>query len=242
MRDLAIEVKDLTVSYRELRKISLRHFGNKQMEAPKRKVFTALQDVSFEVESGLIVGVIGRNGSGKSTLLRAIAGIFAPDSGTINTFGKSMSLLSIGIGFQSTLSGRENIVLSAMLMGFTKQQIDAHMDEIIEFSEIGDFIDKPVNTYSSGMYSKLAFSITAVMESEIMLIDEILSVGDSSFQKKSYAKMKELISKPDRTVLIVSHSATSIKALCHRALWLENGKIRRYGGANNVVDAYENSI
>ena len=172
-------------------------------------------------------------------MLRAIAGIFSPDSGEIDLHGHSVSLLSIGVGFQKALTGRENIVLSGMLLGFSEEQVRAKMDEIIKFAELGRFIDMPVRTYSSGMYSKLAFSITAVLESDIMLIDEVLSVGDVKFKKKSYNKMKQLISNKDRTVIIVSHSSETLKKLCTSLMWLHEGEIKMIGETGKVLDAYE---
>ena len=190
-------------------------------------------------KKGEIVGVIGRNGSGKSTLLKAIAGIFAPDQGTITLATPSVSLLSIGVGFQRKLTGRENVMLSGMLLGFSEQQILEKMDEIIEFAEIGSFIDRPVKTYSSGMFSKLAFSITAVLETDIMLIDEILSVGDTKFKKKSYEKMKELIFDKNRTVMIVSHNPDTVRQLCTSVLWIHEGKVRMQGDVETVLEAYE---
>ena len=185
------------------------------------------------------MGIIGKNGSGKSTLLRAMAGIFSPDEGTIDLHGHTVSLLSIGVGFQKKLTGRENIILSGMLLGFSEKQVRGKMDEIIEFSELGDFIDKPVKTYSSGMYSKLAFSITAVLKTEIMLIDEVLSVGDAKFKKKSYKKMKELITDSKRTVIIVSHSSDTIRKLCNTVLWLHDGNIKMQGSVDEVLPLYE---
>ena len=172
-------------------------------------------------------------------MLRAIAGIFSPDEGTIDLHGHTISLLSIGVGFQSKLSGRENIYLSGMLLGFDREQVDEKIDEIIEFAELGDFIDRPVKTYSSGMYSKLAFSITAILETEIMLIDEVLSVGDAKFKKKSYAKMKSLIMNKDRTVLIVSHSAETLRNLCDNILWLHEGEVKALGTTQEVLPQYE---
>ncbi len=195
--------------------------------------------MSFSVPEGEIMGIVGKNGSGKSTMLRAIAGIFSPDSGEIDLHGHSVSLLSIGVGFQKALTGRENIVLSGMLLGFSEEQVRAKMDEIIKFAELGRFIDMPVRTYSSGMYSKLAFSITAVLESDIMLIDEVLSVGDVKFKKKSYNKMKQLISNKDRTVIIVSHSSETLKKLCTSLMWLHEGEIKMIGETGKVLDAYE---
>ena len=183
--------------------------------------------------------VIGGNGSGKSTMLRAIAGIFSPNSGTINLHGHSISLLSIGVGFQPELSGRENILLSGMLLGFSEKEIREKMDDIIAFSELDSFIDAPVRTYSSGMHSKLAFSITAILETDIILIDEVLSVGDTRFKKKSFKKMKELISDKDRTVIIVSHDMKTISKLCNNVLWINDGEFVQYGPAKEVLAAYE---
>lgn len=185
------------------------------------------------------MGIIGKNGSGKSTLLRALAGIFAADEGTIDLHGHSVSLLSIGVGFQKKLTGRENILLSGMLLGFSEGAVREKMDEIIAFSELGDFVDRPVKTYSSGMHSKLAFSITAILETEIMLIDEVLSVGDAKFKKKSFKKMKQLISNKERTVIIVSHNSETIKKLCDSVLWIHDGRIKMQGKTEDVLPEYE---
>lgn len=179
------------------------------------------------------------NGSGKSTMLKAIAGIFSPDSGKIDLHGNSVSLLSIGVGFQKKLTGRENILLSGMLLGFSEDQVRKKMEEIIEFANLGKFIDMPVKTYSSGMHSKLAFSITAILEADIILIDEVLSVGDARFKKKSYNKMKELISNKDRTVLIVSHSTQTLKELCTSILWLHDGEMKMIGNTDDVLTSYD---
>lgn len=172
-------------------------------------------------------------------MLRAIAGIFSPDSGTIDLFGHTVSLLSIGVGFQKSLSGKENIMLSGMLLGFTEEEVRRQMPEIIEFAGLGKFINMPVKTYSSGMYSKLAFSITAILKTDIMLIDEVLSVGDAKFKKKSYRKMKELISEKDRTVVIVSHNNDTLRSLCDRILWLHDGEVKMLGTAEEVLPVYE---
>jgi ABC-type polysaccharide/polyol phosphate transport system ATPase subunit len=187
---------------------------------------------------GEILGIVGKNGSGKSTLLRALANIFSADEGTIDLHGHSISLLAIGVGFKPELTGRENIILSGMLVGFSEKQIQARMEEIIEFSELGDFIDKPVRTYSSGMYSKLAFSVTAVLETDIMLIDEVLSVGDEKFKKKSYNKMKSLISEKNRTVVIVSHNLATLEEMCDRILWLHEGTIKGIGEPQKILNEY----
>ena len=171
-------------------------------------------------------------------MLRAIAGIFSADSGEIDLHGHTISLLSIGVGFKNELSGRENIILSGMLLGFSRDFIMEKMPEIIEFAGIGNFIDMPVKTYSSGMYSKLAFSITAILETEIMLIDEVLSVGDPKFQKQSYNTMQELLSKRDRTVVIVSHSMSTLEDLCDQIIWMHDGEIVMYDKPEIVLPVY----
>ncbi len=237
MSEIAIEVKDLRVDYKELDHYSIKKMFLRGKKARKED-FHALKGVSFEIPKGEIWGIIGKNGSGKSTLLNAIAGIFSANAGTVDLHGHSVSLLSIGVGFNKQISGRENIILSGMLLGFPKEYILEKMDEIIEFSELGDFIDKPVRTYSSGMYSKLAFSVTAVLETEIMLIDEVLSVGDEHFKKKSLQKMKELINDSNRTVVIVSHSIPTLQELCTKVLWLHDGEIRMIGEPEPVLKAY----
>lgn len=236
--EYAIEVENLCINYRGLKSYSIkRNF----LKGKKNKVedFEAVKNVSFKLKKGEILGLIGKNGSGKSTTLKAIAGIFSPNSGTIDLHGNTISLLSIGVGFQQELSGRENILLSGMLLGFSETEIRAHMDEIIEFSELGKFIDAPVRTYSSGMHSKLAFSITAILETDIILIDEVLSVGDAKFKKKSFNKMKELINHKDRTVIIVSHSNDTIAKLCTKVLWLNDGVLIKYGDTKEVLKEYE---
>ena len=237
-REIALEVKDLHISYKCLKSFSIKK-SLLHLKKADAKVYEAVRGVSFAVPKGEILGIVGKNGSGKSTMLRAIAGIFSPDSGTIDLKGNSVSLLSIGVGFQPKLTGRENIVLSGTLHGFSEEQVRAKMDEIIEFANLGDFIDMPVKTYSSGMHSKLAFSITAILEADIMLIDEVLSVGDAKFKKKSYNKMKELISNEDRTVLIVSHSSETLQELCTSVLWLHEGEMKMIGKPEEVLPAYD---
>lgn len=233
----AIEVKDLVISYQNLKKTSIKKtLLHLKRQKPDR--FVAVKGISFYVREGEILGIIGKNGSGKSTTLNALAGIFSPDSGSIDLNGHSISLLSIGVGFIREMTGRENITLSGMLLGFTEEQVKSKEQEIIDFAEIGEFIDMPVRTYSSGMYSKLAFSITAILETDIMLIDEVLSVGDQKFKKKSYEKMKSLISNKDRTVVIVSHSIETLKQLCDTVMWMHEGQIKRIGDPDEVLDEY----
>ena len=199
---------------------------------------TAVSDFNLEIKDKEFIILVGPSGCGKSTTLNALAGIFSPDSGTIDLHGHSISLLSIGVGFQREMTGRENITLSGMLLGFSEEQVKEKEAEIVEFAELGDFIDMPVRTYSSGMYSKLAFSITAILETDIMLIDEVLSVGDQKFKKKSYEKMKSLISNKDRTVIIVSHSLDTLEELCDTVMWMHDGQIRRIGEPKPVLEEY----
>ncbi|MCI6019609.1 MAG: ABC transporter ATP-binding protein [Clostridiales bacterium] len=234
----AIEVRDLCISYKNLKSYSIKK-SLLHLKRQKAEVFEAVKHVSYDVKKGEILGIIGKNGSGKSTMLKALAGIFSPDSGTIDLKGHSVSLLSIGVGFQKELSGRENILLSGMLLGFSEEEIREKMPGIIEFAELGKFIDMPVKTYSSGMHSKLAFSITAILETDIMLIDEVLSVGDEKFKKKSYNKMKSLISNEDRTVVIVSHSISTLQELCDQVMWMHDGEIRMLGEPKEVLAAYK---
>jgi ABC-type polysaccharide/polyol phosphate transport system ATPase subunit len=237
MVENAIDVKDVSINYRILNNISIRNslFEKRQRD----EVFEAVKNVSFGVEKGGILGIIGKNGSGKSTLLRSIAGVFSPNSGTIDLHGHSVSLMALGVGFKENLSGRENIVLSGMLLGFSEKEIMDKTPQIIEFAEIGDFIDRPVRTYSSGMHSKLAFAITAMLETDIMLVDEVLSVGDERFRKKSLAKMRELITDKNRTVVLVSHDIRTLREFCSRLIWLHDGEIIEEGKPEKVLYDYQ---
>ena len=237
MAENAIEVKNLCITYKSVKRYSVRRMlfsGEKQ----NADIIEAVKDVSFSVPKGEIWGIIGRNGSGKSTLLKAIGGVFSPDSGTIDLKDYSVCLQAIGVGFNKELTGRENIMLSGMLLGFKEEQLKERMDEIIDFSELGIFIDRPVRTYSSGMHSKLAFSITAILEADIMLVDEVLSVGDEHFKKKSLKKMKSLMNDKDRTVLIVSHSMNTLMNLSTKVMWFDDGRIRRLGEPKDVLEEY----
>lgn len=238
MKKVAISVKNLKIEYKTLKKLSIKQNLFK-FKLSGVDTYTAIKDVSFELKQGKILGIIGKNGSGKSTLLRALANVFSPDSGVIDLHGNSISLLSIGVGFQTKLTGRENIYLSGMLLGFSEAEIKDKMKRIIEFADLGEFIDKPVQTYSSGMHSKLAFSITAILETDIMLIDEVLSVGDVKFKKKSYDRMKELINSEERTVVIVSHSLGTLKELCNEILWLHDGIVKKIGKPDETIKEYE---
>lgn len=235
----AITATDVHLSYRSIVPVARRKEQEDGKKSKRVEHFEALHGVSFTIDQGEIVGLVGRNGSGKSTLLRVLAGIFEPDRGVVDLHGHTVSLLALGVGFQTQLSGRENIYLSGLLLGFSKQEIDAQIQEIIDFSELGKFIEKPVRTYSSGMQSKLGFAITAILKTDIILVDEVLSVGDAHFKKKSFAKMQELISEKARTVVIVSHNSSTIRSTCERVIWLHDGDIKMMGETGLVMDLYD---
>ena len=234
----SIEVENLEVDYRSMKSFKIKTNIFKMWR--KKEVFTALKDISFKIRKGSVIGIIGRNGSGKSTLLKTIAGIFSPDKGKVDIKNNSVALLSIGLGFNLELSGYENIYLSGLLLGFSRNEIKKKIPAIVEFSELGDFIYKPVKTYSSGMHSKLAFSITALLDTDILLIDEVLSVGDINFKEKSFAKIKEIIQNKEKTVLIVSHVLSTIEEICDKVMWLDNGKLIEFGETKKVTEAYSN--
>lgn len=200
----------------------------------KREV---LKGVSAKIKKGEVVALIGTNGSGKSTLLKLITQIIYPTKGKIETKGKLTSLLELGAGFHPDFSGRENIYFNASIFGLTRKEIDARLEDIIEFSELRDFIDNPVRTYSSGMYMRLAFSIAINVDADILLIDEILSVGDEHFQNKCFDKMLELKAQ-GKTMVFVTHSMGSVKKLCSRTIWLQDGKIKMDGNTDEIVDKY----
>lgn len=237
MSNVALEVNHVSIDYKNLMHMSM-HQSLLQKGVQRAETIRAVDDVSFEVEQGKILGIVGRNGSGKTTLLRSIAGIFRPDEGYIDTKGNRVSLMAIGIGFNPNNTGRENILKSGMLLGCELNYVKERMDEIIEFSELGDFIERPVRTYSSGMYSKLSFAVTAILDTDIMLVDEVLSVGDEHFRQKSYKKMEELMLS-NRTVLIVSHATDTLKKFCDQVLWINDGKFMKIGNTDVVLDEYD---
>ena len=205
---------------------------NKRRE--KREV---LKDINLDIRKGETVALIGVNGSGKSTLLKLMTQIIFPNKGTIETKGKLTSLLELGAGFHPDFSGRENIYFNSSIFGLTRKEIDSRLDQIIEFSELKDFIDNPVRTYSSGMYMRLAFSVAINVDADILLIDEILSVGDQHFQEKCFEKMREL-KEEGKTMVFVTHSMESVKNLCDRAVWLYDGQVRMDGNTDEVVKEY----
>ena len=200
--------------------------------------FWALKDVSFDVEQGAVVGIIGRNGAGKSTLLKILSRITSPSEGTVDLYGRVGSLLEVGTGFHPELTGRENIFLSGSILGMKRREIDAELDDIVKFSEIEKFLDTPVKRYSSGMYVRLAFAVAAHMDTEILLVDEVLAVGDAQFQKKCLGKMGDIAVKEGRTVLFVSHNMGAITSLCSRAILIAGGKIKLDGNPSSIVSDY----
>ena len=200
--------------------------------------FYALKDVSLEVQRGEVVGIVGKNGSGKSTLLKVISGIYKPSAGKVVSAGRIAPMLELGSGFDYELSGRENIFLNGAILGFEEKFLKAKYDEILEFSELGEFINQPIKTYSSGMVMRLAFSVATLIEPEILIVDEILAVGDANFQKKSMERMMQLMSN-GTTVLLVSHSMEQIRQLSTRCIWMDHGHVHLYGPTKEVCDAYE---
>ena len=203
----------------------------------KREKREVLKDVSLTIKKGEAVALIGVNGSGKSTLLKLMTKIIYPNKGKIVTNGKLTSLLELGAGFHPDFSGRENIYFNASIFGLTRKEIDERLEQIIEFSELGDYIDNPVRTYSSGMYMRLAFAVAINVDAEILLVDEILAVGDQHFQEKCIAKMKEL-KKQGKTMVFVTHSMETVKEFCSRAVWLSNGVIKMDGKPDEVIEEY----
>ncbi len=197
----------------------------------------AVTSVSFDVARGTVIGVIGANGAGKSTLVRSVAGILPPTAGRIEVRGSVSTLLALGVGFNARLTGRENVLLGGLAAGLSREVLKDRYQQIADFAELGDFMDMPMSTYSSGMYSRLGFSVAVNMQPDILLIDEALSTGDARFKRKSFAKMTELVAQA-RTIVLVSHALGSIKELCDQALWMHQGRLLLHGGAEEVVAAY----
>lgn len=204
----------------------------------KYEEFWALKNVSFDVQKGEVLGIIGHNGAGKSTLLKVISGILKPTGGILEVHGNVVPMLELGSGFDYDLTGRENIFLNGAILGYSEQYLKEKYNEIVEFSELGKFIDIPIRNYSSGMLMRLAFSVATVVKPEILIVDEILAVGDADFQEKSKARMLELMSG-GATVLFVSHSLEQIREMCGRVLWLEHGEVKMIGNTDDICDLYE---
>jgi len=251
--NIAIRVKNLGKKYTlggpQEQYLTLRDAIVNSVKAPFKRFnrttpdegFWALKDVSFEVEQGEVLGIIGRNGAGKSTLLKLLSRITSPTEGTIEIHGRIGSLLEVGTGFHPEMTGRENIFLNGSILGMRKREIESKLDKIVKFSEVEKFLDTPVKRYSSGMYVRLAFAVAAHMDTEILLIDEVLAVGDAQFQKKCMGKMGD-VAKEGRTVLFVSHNMAAMKTLCHRGIVLDEGRVRYDGEASEAVDLYFNQV
>jgi len=261
MSDIAIRVENLSKRYRigqlhqrhdtlrdalvdsvtRIARIGRKKNSNNSLNSCQKESIWALKDVSFEVERGEVVGIIGRNGAGKSTLLKILSRITEPTSGQAIIHGRVGSLLEVGTGFHPELTGRENIYLNGAILGMRKREIDKKFDEIVAFDEIEKFIDTPVKRYSSGMYVRLAFAVAAHLEPEILLVDEVLAVGDAAFQKKCLGKMGD-VAKEGRTVLFVSHSMPTIENLCSDVIWIDSGRILGRGPTRSMVSQYVDAV
>lgn len=238
-----IEVNDVSMQF-TLNKdkiTSLKEFVVKLLKRQlKFETFQALKNVSFDVYKGEVVGLIGHNGAGKSTLLKIISGIMKPTTGIVSVNGNIVPMLELGSGFDMDMTGRENIYLNGTIMGYSKKFLDTKFDEIVEFSELKEFLDVPLRNYSSGMIARLAFSIATIVNPEILIVDEILSVGDFDFQRKSFNKMNELLTG-GATVLLVNHNVDVIKEMCNRVVWMEHGEVKMVGKPDEVCDIYLSS-
>ena len=235
-----IQIQDVTMRFRMSndRIMSLKEFVTTALRGKlKYKEFEALKHVSFTVNRGETVGIIGRNGSGKSTMLKIISGIMKPTEGSVSVNGNIVPMLELGSGFDMDLTGRENIFLNGAILGYTEAFLKEKYDEIVAFSELGEFIDVPIRNYSSGMLMRLAFSVAAMVEPEVLIADEILAVGDEALQHKSLNRMKEMMSG-GTTVLLVSHSLDQIREVCDRVVWLDHGDVKMVGNVTEVCDAY----
>lgn len=241
MSKTMIEVNDVTMRFHmnNDKIMSLKEFVTTALRGKlEYRDFTALDHISFKVKKGETMGLIGHNGAGKSTMLKVISGILKPTEGKVTTYGNIVPMLELGSGFDFDLTGRENIFLNGAILGYTEEFLNAKYDEIVAFSELGKFIESPIRNYSSGMLARLAFSIASMVEPEILIVDEILSVGDADFQAKSRARMMELMGG-GTTVLFVSHDIQQIREMCNRVVWLEHGQVKMTGSADEVCEAYE---
>lgn len=239
-----IEVKDVTMRFRMAndRLSGLKEYVVQRLRGKiKYDEFEALKHVSFHVNKGEVVGLVGHNGAGKSTMLKVLSGIFKPTEGSVTVKGNIAPMLELGSGFDFDLTGRENIYLNGAILGYSEAFINSKFEEIVEFSEIGQFIDMPLRNYSSGMVARLAFSIATVVVPEVLIVDEVLSVGDANFQAKSHARMMELM-HGGTTVLFVSHNLLQIREMCQHVVWLDHGQVKMFGETQEVCDAYAQSF
>ena len=246
--DVAIRVRDLHISYRSVldKRQTLRGRINRigrhrdDPDTSMVKIVHAVRGVSFDVSRGEVLGIVGHNGAGKSTMLRGIAGILPPDEGRVEVAGQVSTLLALGVGFNNKLSGRENILVGGLAAGLSRREIDERADDIIDFSGVGDFIDMPLRTYSSGMRGRLAFAVSTAMDPDILLIDEALSAGDADFREKAADRMRTLLGE-GRTIVLVSHSMNSVRDLSDRVLWLAAGRVVEVGEPDEVIERYQSA-
>ncbi|HEU4974016.1 MAG TPA: ABC transporter ATP-binding protein [Baekduia sp.] len=239
-RGPAVRVEDLSITYRtnyEANPTLRSALGRMGRSTRAVREIHAVKNVSFEVPHGEVMGLVGANGAGKSTLMRSVAGILPPTSGRIEVDGRVSTLLALGVGFNRNLSGRENVILGGLAAGLHKSQLKEKYDEIAKFAELGDFMDLPMRTYSSGMYGRLAFSVAVNMDPDILLVDEALSVGDARFKRKSLRRMRKLCDRAG-TILIVSHGMQTLRDLCTRVAWMHQGQLMMVGETEEVIDAY----
>ncbi|MBQ4265566.1 MAG: ABC transporter ATP-binding protein [Clostridia bacterium] len=238
--DTIIEVKDVSMRFR-MANDNIRSIKEYVVQLIKGKIqyneFEALKNVSFDVKRGEVVGLIGHNGAGKSTILKVISGILKPTEGSVSVRGNIAPMLELGSGFDMDMTGRENIFLNGAILGYSEEFLKSKYNEIVAFSEIGQFIDVPLRNYSSGMIARLAFSIATVVVPEVLIVDEVLAVGDAAFQEKSYKRMMELM-HGGTTVLFVSHSLPQIRSMCNRVVWLDHGQVKMFGDTKEVCDVY----
>ena len=238
----AIVVQDVTVTFRPLldRKPTLRKSLGR-MRHREKETLVALDNVSLTVDKGEAFGIIGANGAGKSTLLKVMAKTLKPDEGTVNVYGKTSTLLSLGLGMKHDLSGRRNVYLGGLAAGLRKTEIDEKFDSIVDYADIGPAIDRAVKTYSSGMFARLAFSVAMAMEPNIILLDEVLAVGDEAFREKSMQTMRDLLAEAG-TIVFVSHALPSVAEFCDRTMWFDRGRIRAMGDSGAVVEEYRDEV
>ena len=242
MSIVTVDHVSLKFKIEQNRSASLKEFCVRWLKRDlKADVFWALTDVSFEVEKGDVIGIIGHNGAGKSTLLKVISGIMKPTKGTVTKYGNIVPMLELGSGFDFELTGRENIYLNGAILGYPEGFLNSKFQQIVDFSELGGFIEAPLRTYSSGMLARLAFSVACIVEPEILIVDEILSVGDADFQEKSRARMMELMTG-GTTVFFVSHSLEQIREMCNKVLWLEHGMVQAFDKPTDICDQYEGKV
>ena len=235
--DYVLQLENVSLVYRSAESISYKRLlglgGKTTINAYK-----ALDDVSISIEKGKVYGIIGKNGAGKSTLLRVFSGVMAPNTGTVIRNYGTINLLALGIGFSQELTGIDNIYLNGMILGFTKKQISTVLDRIIDYSGLGEFVYRAMKTYSSGMVSRLAFSVAINLRPDVLLIDEVLSVGDMSFREKSFHSLRSVIEDKDITTVIVSHSISQISDICDYVIWLDNGRVVAQGRTSDIIDMY----